>query len=119
MNLELIGGFDPEAFARGEVHNPHSVLGAHVANVGGEAGVVVRAYHPDATGCELLREGEAPCWMTRFEGGLFAGFVPRAHVPLVYRLRFHFETGADWERDDPYRFLPTLGDVDLHLIGEG
>ncbi len=21
--------------------------------------------------------------------------------------------------DDPYRFLPTLGDIDLHLIGEG
>jgi 1,4-alpha-glucan branching enzyme len=24
-----------------------------------------------------------------------------------------------WERDDPYRFLPTLGDVDLHLFNEG
>ena len=27
-----------------------------------------------------------------------------------YRLRFHFADGADWERDDPYRFLPTLGE---------
>jgi 1,4-alpha-glucan branching enzyme len=38
---------------------------------------------------------------------------------LRYRLRFHFADGASWEHADPYRFLPTLGDVDLHLFGEG
>src|SRR5262249_16518103 len=42
-----------------------------------------------------------------------------ATLPLRYRLRFHFTEGATWERDDPYRFLPTLGDVDLHLFNEG
>src|SRR5690606_24442161 len=24
-----------------------------------------------------------------------------------------------WEREDPYRFGPTIGEVDLHLFGEG
>ena len=119
MNLQLIGGLDPEAFARGEVHNPHGWLGAHPANVGGEQGAVVRAYHPDAQGCELLRDGAPPFGLMRFEGGLFANFVPGATPPFPYRLRFFFEGGETYERDDPYRFTPTLGDMDLHLIGEG
>src|SRR5687768_18290037 len=36
-----------------------------------------------------------------------------------YRIRFGFPDGNAWELDDPYRFAPTLGEVDLHLIGEG
>ncbi|HEY2593872.1 MAG TPA: 1,4-alpha-glucan branching protein GlgB, partial [Chloroflexota bacterium] len=43
--------------------------------------------------------------------------VPVAPLP-GYRL--HVRTAdSEWEADDPYRFLPTLGDLDLHLIGEG
>ena len=45
--------------------------------------------------------------------------MPARAVPLRYRLRFHFADGRTWERDDPYRFLPTLGELDLHLFGEG
>ena len=58
MNLETIGGLDPEAFVRGEVHNPHAFLGAHATSSDGQHGAVVRAYHPDAESCELVRDGE-------------------------------------------------------------
>jgi 1,4-alpha-glucan branching enzyme len=37
----------------------------------------------------------------------------------VYHHRFHFASGEAWERGDPYRFPVTLGELDLHLIGEG
>ncbi|HEX6059043.1 MAG TPA: 1,4-alpha-glucan branching protein GlgB, partial [Gemmatimonadaceae bacterium] len=57
--------------------------------------------------------------MRRAGGALFAAFLPNAPLPLAYRLRFHFAGGGSWERDDPYRFLPTIGEVDLHLFGEG
>ena len=30
-----------------------------------------------------------------------------------------YADGVEHEMDDPYRFAPTLGQVDLHLIGEG
>src|SRR5439155_6695515 len=40
-------------------------------------------------------------------------------TPVGYRLRFYFADGGTWEREVPYRFLPTLGDVDLHLFNEG
>ncbi len=52
--------------------------------------------------------------------GLWAGLVPDlAPGQFAYRLRFTFPDGNTWEHDDPYRFPPSLGEVDLHLIGEG
>ncbi|MFZ5890774.1 MAG: 1,4-alpha-glucan branching protein GlgB [Myxococcota bacterium] len=100
------------------LHDPHAVLGQHPARLGHTEGAVVRAYHPDAVGCTLVAFSEARP-MTSLGDGVFAAFLPGARLPLDYRLRFHFADGADWERDDPYRFLPTLGDVDQHLIREG
>ncbi|HEV8247339.1 MAG TPA: 1,4-alpha-glucan branching enzyme, partial [Polyangiaceae bacterium] len=108
-----------EALRRGEHHDPHGILGAHPAQVGGEPGVIVRAFHPDGTSCTLIREGEQQRPMTPLGGGVFAAFLPGVALPLNYRVRFEFADGAGWERDEPYRFLPTLGELDLHLIGEG
>ena len=52
--------------------------------------------------------------------GLWAGLVPDLQPgQFAYRVRFGFPDGNSWELDDPYRFTPTLGEVDLHLIGEG
>ncbi|HWE41049.1 MAG TPA: 1,4-alpha-glucan branching protein GlgB [Gemmatimonadaceae bacterium] len=102
------------------VHDsPHSILGAHPVSPGGEPGVVIRAWHPVATGVDCIPEGGEAVAMQRVEGGLFAVFLPRAAMPIRYRLRFQFAGGSTWERDDPYRFLPTIGDIDLHLFNEG
>jgi 1,4-alpha-glucan branching enzyme len=82
----------------------------------------VRAYHPDAAGVDcLLADGETHevHSMQRVGGGLFAVFLPGETLPLRYRFRFRFADGNTWERRDPYAFLPTLGDVDLHLFNEG
>jgi len=99
-------------------HNPHAVLGAHPAQAGDQTGLVVRSFHPDAINCTLLLGNESRP-MLQLGGGLFAIFLPQAKGPLAYRLRFGFANGSTWEREDPYRFLPTLGELDLHLIGEG
>ena len=102
--------------ARGEHHDPHAVLGAHPA-VGG---TVVRAFHPDASAAELVAPNGGTEAMQPIGEGLWAGFVADlAPGQFGYRVRFTFADGNSWERDDPYRFPPTLGDVDLHLIGEG
>jgi len=116
---DLVQASDLAAFSNGERHAPHAILGAHPAEVGGQRGVIVRAYHPDAAGCGLVRDGVATESMLPLGDGMFAVFLPGASTPLSYRLRFHFDSAGTWERDDPYRFLPTLGDIDLHLIGEG
>jgi len=108
-----------EALRLGNHANPHGLLGAHPGHMGGQDGSIVRAFHPDAVGCTLIREGEQQRPMTLLGGGAFAAFLPGIKPPFKYRLRFEFADGQSFERDDPYRFLPTLGDIDLHLIGEG
>jgi 1,4-alpha-glucan branching enzyme len=103
----------------GDHSDPHRVLGVHPATVDGIAGLVVRAFHPDTATAEcVLREGEVIA-LEPSGGGLFAAFLPGADFPLRYILRFRFSGGQTWEREDPYRFPPTIGDIDLHLFNEG
>ncbi len=106
---------DVERLKRGEHHDPHAVLGAHAVT----GGTLVRAFHPDATGASLVLPDVTPIPMADLGNGLWAVLVPDVTPPLAYRLRFTYPDGNDWERDDPYRFLPTVGELDLHLIGEG
>ena len=48
--------------------------------------------------------------------GIWAG--SGAFGPVDYLIRALY--GDDeWTSDDPYRFAPTIGELDLHLIGEG
>jgi 1,4-alpha-glucan branching enzyme len=103
----------------GDHHEPHRVLGAHPARFGGRAGAVVRAYHPDARSAECLLADGTSHSMRALGGGAFAAFIPGARLPMSYRLRFGFEDGRSFERDDPYRFMPTVGEVDQYLFGEG
>ncbi|HEY8282495.1 MAG TPA: 1,4-alpha-glucan branching protein GlgB, partial [Leifsonia sp.] len=36
-----------------------------------------------------------------------------------YTIEARYADGSTWTADDPYRFPPTIGELDLHLIGEG
>jgi 1,4-alpha-glucan branching enzyme len=117
----LLAGLDPQdvdALHRGRFHDPHRILGAHPARVGRQRGVVVRAFHPDARSVSV-RVGDRGLPLEALGEGLFAGFLEGRETPLAYRLHFVFPDGGDWECDDPYRFLPTVGEMDLHLLGEG
>ena len=109
-----------ERLLAGEHVTPHAILGAHPATVNGVAGVVIRVFHPDATAAEVVPCVGAPITMVaEGNGGFLAVFLPDVILPFKYRVRFHFADGGMWERGDPYRFLPTFGDMDLHLVGEG
>jgi len=106
----------------GDHSNPHAILGAHPASLLGESGVMIRALIPKAERVEcILDDGQAQEMTREAEGlsDLYSTFVSGATLPLSYRFRFHYTDGAVWDRSDPYRFLPTLGDVDLHLFNDG
>ena len=52
--------------------------------------------------------------------GVFEVTVPGEADPVAgYRLEVAYVNGDPQLQDDPYRYLPTLGELDLHLIGEG
>jgi 1,4-alpha-glucan branching enzyme len=104
------------ALLTGGAHgNPHAVLGPHPV----DGRTAVRALHPAAVAVSAVSDGtETP--LQPVGDGLWSGLLPGvAAGGTTYRLRFTFADGATLEREDPYRFAPTLGEVDLHLIGEG
>ena len=103
---------------RGELRTPHDVLGAHPASLDGVTGVVIRARVPRARQMWVQVRGVREP-MELVQDALFVRFLPGETLPLEYRLVVQLVDGDEREFDDPYRFLPTLGDVDLHLYGEG
>jgi len=101
-------------------YDPHAVLGVHP----GPDGVVVRELLPLAAAVAVVLSDGRRFPLSHLHEGVFAGTLPVAEVP-DYRIAVTYpgaEPGSTTpERivDSPYRFLPTLGETDLHLIGEG
>ena len=52
-------------------------------------------------------------------GGVFEGEIEGAELPLRYQLEVDYGDAGKFTIDDPYAFLPTLGELDQYLIGEG
>jgi len=109
-----------ERLLRGEHHDPHSILGAHPLDEVERPTVTIRALHPEAVGVEVcLENGQVFPMEPISPRGIFVTQVTGQCWPFFYRLRFRFPDGTTWEEFDPYRFLPTLGEMDLYLSGEG
>jgi len=108
----------------GTHHDPHSVLGAHP----GPGGTVVRALRPLAASVAVVLPDGRRFPMSHVHQGVFEVMIPASQVP-DYRIAVAYPApeaaggeGANLPEtisDDPYRHLPTLGELDLHLIAEG
>ncbi|MGW5328586.1 1,4-alpha-glucan branching protein GlgB [Streptomyces sp. NPDC004014] len=96
----------------GAHHDPHALLGAHPV----PGGVLFRALRPNARTVSVVVDGERRDLLSE-GGGLFAAVLPFEEIPS-YTLRVVYDDGEQ-EVHDPYRFLPALGELDLHLIREG
>jgi 1,4-alpha-glucan branching enzyme len=102
--------------AAGRHGDPHRILGRH--------GDVVRAYQPEATAMRLLTGSKSKpkaSDMRRIHpAGIFEGSIGEG--VKGYQLEAEFGEGgavSTHRFDDAYRSWPTLGDLDLHLFGEG
>jgi 1,4-alpha-glucan branching enzyme len=103
-----------ERLVRGEHHEPHSLLGAHPE----EGRVRVRAWRPDARQVSVLVDGAREVLRRIHPAGLFEGTLPGAAAIQPYRLEVSVGERVV-EVEDPYRFLPTVGELDQHLIAQG
>ncbi|MFC5178458.1 1,4-alpha-glucan branching protein GlgB [Nocardioides taihuensis] len=97
---------------RGEHGHPHAVLGPHPH----DGGVTFRVLKPLADSVAVVWD-DHEVELAHEHEGIWVGAEDLTDVP-GYRLRVTYD-GAAHEVEDPYRFLPTLGDMDLHLINEG
>ena len=100
------------ALVDGTHSQPHQVLGAHADS----DGVTIRVLRPDATEVDVV-VGEDRFPMQHEYSGVWVTELPTTEVP-DYRLAVAYG-GDKLPADDPYRFLPTLGEIDQHLISEG
>ncbi|ABM08529.1 1,4-alpha-glucan branching enzyme [Paenarthrobacter aurescens TC1] len=105
-----------ERVAAGAYHAPHSVLGAHLDDHGH---VTIRTVKHLAKSVVVVTEAGRSD-MTHEAHGVWAAVLEplqAGHVP-DYRLEVVYDA-EPVTIDDPYHYLPTVGEVDLHLIGEG
>ncbi|MBI5570780.1 MAG: 1,4-alpha-glucan branching protein GlgB [Desulfomonile tiedjei] len=119
---ELTYGISPgdiERVLAVEHSDPHTVFGAHPITIDGKGGVIVRAFYPDAVAAEVVADGDRVPMRGVETSGLFWCVLLGRTLPLRYSIALTYEDGARWEGDTPYRYLPTLGDQDLHFVGEG
>jgi 1,4-alpha-glucan branching enzyme len=110
-------GQEVQLLIEGRHGDPHRLLGVHDRTV--------RAWRPEATAMTLLPKGAEPVPMRcAHPAGLFEARLP--HGAVGYRLEAEYQptaasqgTGSRVSFDDPYLAWPTVGELDLHLIGEG
>ncbi len=108
-----VASADLHALVEGRLPDPHAVLGAHPDGTG----VTVRALKPLARSVAVVY-GDERHELSHETEGVWAGALP-GEQPPDYRLEVTYDDGVPHVVDDGYRYLPTVGEVDLHLINEG
>jgi 1,4-alpha-glucan branching enzyme len=99
--------------AAGSHYDPHAVLGVHP----GPHGWVVRVRRPLAATVTARFSDGSRSQLQHLHAGIWEGPAPAPGIGYV--IDAGYEQGARHVADDPYRFAPTIGELDLHLIGQG
>lgn len=103
--------------------DPFAVLGMHQAlNTDGNAFIFIRTMQPQAKMVEVVDpiKGQTLGVMDKIdEKGLFQLAFKDKEDFFNYRLKITLFDDTQYIMDDPYRFLPVLGDLDLYLYNEG
>ncbi|MDD7587050.1 MAG: 1,4-alpha-glucan branching protein GlgB [Corynebacterium glucuronolyticum] len=104
---------DLDLLRRCQHYCPHDHYGFHAT----DDGAIVRTRQVGAEGVFLLIDGDSvpmeslgdDIWAIHLDDG----------TPRDYRFSVKYPLVDAVEKADPYFFLPTLGDQDIYLIGEG
>ena len=111
-------GAEIDALLRADHGAPFALLGPHRNER--LKSFDIRSFQPGAGRLWVIDSatGEIVTELARVHpAGFFSGSTGRAQ-PFAYRLRRE-DGGPVTEIDDPYRFPSLLGELDLHLLGEG
>ncbi len=117
-----VASADVKRIVNADCHDPFAILGMHPVRHGGKRAVVVRAFPRDAESVQVVDDSaESASWPMRrlHRDGFFEAVIPERAEVFPYRLRIKDHAGNVRSAADPYSFLPVLGELDLHLIGEG
>jgi len=104
---------EARAAAAGRHGHPHRLLGPHPH----EGGTTVRVVRPLAEGVTVTDDSGTRVVLEHVVDGLWQGTTSGALG--AYEIEATYAGGAPWSSDDPYRFGPTVSELDLYLFGEG
>jgi 1,4-alpha-glucan branching enzyme len=104
-----------------KLRSPHQLLGMHP--LGDGSGLVVRAFQPGARKVEIapVHEKGKPRFALKqiHETGIFEGVTTQEKNVYAYDLIVTDRGGNTRQFRDAYSFLPTLGEMDVYLFGQG
>ena len=105
--------------AQGSHYDPHSVLGQHLIPVEGSSDsvTVIRTRRPLASEVIAVLSNKTRIELAHAGHGIWEGAHTLGLTDYVIETRY--PDGAEWIAEDGYRFTPTVGELDLHLIREG
>jgi 1,4-alpha-glucan branching enzyme len=101
------------ALAEGRHPQPHAALGQHPV----DGGHVIRVLRPLAAAVVAVRADGSRVPLQHVLHGIWEGVAPGPGQ--AYVIETDYDGGAGWTADDPYRFVPSVGEIDLYLWGEG
>ena len=105
-------------------YNPHAILGGHLAEGENAKYTTVRVLRPFAKTVTIVTQACEYAATHEFNG-VFVAVIPSTvnedggySVP-DYRVKVAYDGVPETVQDDPYRYLPTVGEMDMYLFGEG
>ncbi len=103
------------SLAHGRHQQPHDLLGQHLE----DGGLRIRVLRPLASSVRIRFEDGEVLDLAHDAEGIWSGLRADAGRTMDYRVLTAWSDGVEHEQDDPYRFAPTLGELDRHLVNEG
>ncbi|WP_182049432.1 1,4-alpha-glucan branching protein GlgB [Changpingibacter yushuensis] len=101
-----------DAVADGWYHSPHDILGPHL----GDESITVRTLRRLADKV-FIETSEGRTEAVHEHRGIWRAVLPGTDT-FDYRVVSVYG-GVEHRSDDPYRFLPTVGEMDIYLFNEG
>lgn len=119
----IISKQELKQFHDAKVATPHDFLGMRPYSKGKKRGMLVRAFLSDAETCELIdvsvEDGDRYAMEKILDDGFFEVLIEERDEVFKYRLRVGRRNLEIRQFFDPYSFLPSIGESDLYLFGEG
>ena len=110
---------DIQKICSGRHGDPFAILGPHPQADGNRS---VRAFLPDAVNVRIVdpqRQQLSLGAMVSRGGGVFEADNLTLGADAAYQLQVQWLDGQTSTAEDPYRFGPVLGEMDIWLLGEG
>ena len=112
----MLNPHEIELICSGRHSDPFSVLGPHAQ----KGGVSIRAFLPGARQVQVLDAATGQPLVSLKKRHVDGFFEQVLVLPAAaYRLQAQWDDGQTSLLEDPYRFGPVLGDMDVWLLSEG